>query len=174
MSPCESGRMDDLALSGWGSGCREPQEEVFVREHAQHTHMLLSTCVQAYARVYASMCTGMLGGTCRETLSGGAPGGRRGFPAPPGLPGSSQAGCFLPSVTPYSGAGPIQGDEEGQGCGSTSCDWKISAKGQVIAGLAVLGKGELRVLGSPSLPQGYWAFSLSGRSAPQDWIIPLL
>lgn len=35
----------------------------------------------------------------------------------PGLPGSSQAGCFLPSVTPHPGAGPRQGSEEGQGCG---------------------------------------------------------
>lgn len=36
----------------------------------------------------------------------------------PGLPGSSQAGCFLPPVTPpHPGAGPRQGYEEGQGCG---------------------------------------------------------
>ena len=57
----------------------------------------------------------------------------------PGLPGSSQAGCFLPSVTPHPGAGPRQGHEEGQGCGEHTCGRKISALGQeVTAGLAVL------------------------------------
>lgn len=67
----------------------------------------------------------------------------------PGLPGSSQAGCFLPSVTPHPGAGPRQAARKGRGVGSTTCGREISALGQeVTASLAVL-SGGLEALGIP-------------------------
>lgn len=63
-------------------------------------------------------------------------GKEEGLPDLAGQPGSSQAGCFLPWLTPHPGAGPRQGSEEGQGVGSTTCCRKISARGQeVITGL---------------------------------------
>lgn len=54
-------------------------------------------------------------------------GKEEGLPDLAGQPGSSQAGCFLPWLTPHPGAGPRQGSEEGQGVGSTTCCRKISA-----------------------------------------------
>ena len=72
----------------------------------------------------------------REGEPESAWGRRRGLPDLAGQPGSSQAGCFLPWLTPHPGAGPRQGCEEGQGVGSTTCARKISARGQkAITGL---------------------------------------
>lgn len=94
----------------------------------------------------------------------------------PGLPGSSQAGCFLPSVTPHPGAGPRQAARKGRGVGSTTCGREISALGQeVTASLAVLSGGLEGLAFHPPLPsptslehQGFLLPSLCSSGTPDS------